>query len=149
MRQFPAPTNLKVLPKDTTGAQIHEIMDGWSGALGVHCDTCHMADPNHLGPNGRPQLNFADDSKPEKQIARVMFTMTQEINSNYITKSKSLDVNMDEHGGSVTCGTCHRGKQHPDPFVPAPEGPRGAPGGMPGMPPPAGAAPPAGPPPGM
>lgn len=147
MRQFPAPTNLQALPKDTTGAQIHDIMENWSGSLGVHCDSCHMADPKNLDPRGRPRLNFADDSKPSKKIARLMFTMTQQINNDYITKTKDLDMNMDDKGGSVTCGTCHRGKEHPDAFVIPQEAPPGRPAGAPGMAPPAGATPP--PPPGM
>ena len=50
------------------------------GSLGVHCDFCHTADPKNLGPNGRPRMNFADDSKPDKKIARIMYTMTQQIN---------------------------------------------------------------------
>ncbi|MGA3102394.1 MAG: hypothetical protein ABSD61_11080, partial [Terracidiphilus sp.] len=30
MRNFPAPTNLQVLPKDLTGQQVHEIMEGFA-----------------------------------------------------------------------------------------------------------------------
>ncbi len=86
MRSFPAPTNLQVLPKDLTGQQMREIMEHWAGSLGVHCDTCHAADPKNIAPNGRPRLNFADDSKPEKNTARLMFTMAQDINSNYVRK---------------------------------------------------------------
>jgi len=71
-----APTNLKVLPKDLTGDQVHEIMEKWEGSLGVHCNTCHAPDPNNIGPNGRPRLNYADDSKPEKATARLMYKMT-------------------------------------------------------------------------
>ncbi len=65
-REFPAPTNLKVLPKSLTGQQVRDVMEGWSGSLGVHCDTCHTADPGKVGPNGRPRLNFPDDTKQEK-----------------------------------------------------------------------------------
>jgi hypothetical protein len=67
--------------------QVHEIMEGFAGSLGVHCDTCHAADPKNLMPNGRPRLNFADDSKPDKKIARIMITMTQQINKDYISKA--------------------------------------------------------------
>ncbi len=72
MRNLPAPTNLQVLPKNLTGQQVHEIMEGFAGSLGVHCDFCHAADPNNLMPNGRPRMNFADDSKDNKKIARIM-----------------------------------------------------------------------------
>ena len=139
MRNFPAPTNLKVLPKDLTGAQVRDIMETWAGSLGVHCDFCHAADPNNPGPNGRPRLNFADDSKPNKQIARIMYTMTQQINGDYISKSSALDA--DAMGKKVSCGTCHRGHEMPEEFVPPKEAPRGGQGGGMGMPP--AAAPPA------
>jgi len=127
-RTFPAPTNLKVLPKDLTGEQVHEIMEKWEGSLGTHCNTCHTADPSNIGPNGRPRLNFADDSRPEKATARVMYAMTEDINKNYVSK-------IDSSGAAVTCGTCHRGHLGPEPFViPPDERPKG--------PPPAGMQPP-------
>jgi hypothetical protein len=114
----PAPTNLKVLPKDLTGEQVHEIMEQWEGSLGAHCNTCHTADPKNIGPNGRPRLNFADDSKEEKATARKMYQMTEEINRNYVAK-------IDSSGAAVTCGTCHRGHLGPEPFViPKEDGPR-------------------------
>jgi hypothetical protein len=106
----PAPTNLKVLPKTLTGDQVHEIMEGWEAALGTHCDTCHTADPKNIGPNGRPRLNFADDTKPEKSTARLMYKMTLDINENYVSM-------VDSSGAPVTCGTCHRGHLGPEPFV--------------------------------
>lgn len=106
----PAPTNLKVLPKNLTGEQVHEIMEKWEGDLGAHCSTCHTPDPNNIGPNGRPRLNFADDSKPEKVTARLMYKMTEDINQNYVSM-------VDNSGAPVTCGTCHRGHLGPEPFV--------------------------------
>jgi hypothetical protein len=111
--EMPAPTNLKVLPSNLTGAQVHEIMEKWEGELGTNCKTCHAADPKNLGPNGKPRLNFADDSKEDKQTARKMFKMVEDINSNYISK-------IDSSGAPVTCGTCHRGHLGPEPFA-APE----------------------------
>ena len=127
-RTYPAPTNLKVLPKDLTGQQVHEIMEKWAGSLGVHCDTCHTADPNNIGPNGRPRMNFADDSKPEKNAARLMATMTHKINEETISM---LPSKPGEEPGKVMCGTCHRGHLKPEAFViPEDEGPR-PPMGMP------------------
>jgi len=110
----PAPTNLKVLPRNLTGEQVHEIMEGWEGELGTSCKTCHAADPKKIGPNGKPELNFADDSKEDKQTARKMYKMVQEINANYISK-------IDSSGAPVTCGTCHRGHLGPEPFVAPPD----------------------------
>ena len=108
-RTYPAPTNLKVLPKNLTGQQVRDIMEHWEGYLGVHCTTCHTPDPTRMGPNGRPQLNFADDSKEEKRTARIMYTMTEDINVNYVSKVPSSDE-------PVTCGTCHSGHLGPEPF---------------------------------
>jgi hypothetical protein len=132
-RNFPAPTNLKVLPKDLTGAQVREIMEGWAGDLGVHCDTCHSADPNHMGPNGRPRLNFASDEKDDKLMARIMYQMTEDDKNNYVARVAEMDK-MDEPAAPLTCGTCHRGHLDPEKYTPPAEHPpQGAPGAMPGM----------------
>jgi cytochrome c553 len=110
----PVPTNLQVLPKTMTGEQVHELMHKWEAALGTECSTCHAADPTRKAPNGRPMLNFADDSKPEKATARLMFRMVEEINTQYVSK-------VDNSGMPVSCGTCHRGHLEPEPFVPPPD----------------------------
>lgn len=107
----PAPTNLKVLPKDMTGEQVHQLMHKWAAELGSECGTCHAADPNRKGPNGRPMLNFADDSKPEKNTARLMYKMVEDINKNYVSM-------IDSSGVPVSCGTCHRGHLDPPIFTP-------------------------------
>jgi Photosynthetic reaction centre cytochrome C subunit len=141
MRNYPLPTNLQVLPKDLTGRQVRDMMETWAGSLGVKCEFCHTADPKNVGPNGRPRTNFADDSKPDKQIARIMYTMTQQMNTDYI--SKAMDLDKDGMGKPVTCGTCHRGHEMPEDFVIPREERRGGPDGGPGGPPPAaGATPP-------
>jgi hypothetical protein len=125
--QEPAPTNLKVLPKTLTGEQVHEIMHKWAADLGTNCGHCHASDPNNIGPNGRPRLNFADDSKPEKATARLMLKMTEEINKNYVSM-------IDNSGAPVTCGTCHRGNLEPLPFVPPPDHDHDHPAGPPPLP---------------
>ena len=106
---FPAPTNLKVLPKDLTGQQVHDLMEKWGTGLGMSCAACHAVDKEKVGRDGRPLLNFASDSKPEKAVARLMYTMTEEINQRYIAK-------IDGSGMPVTCGTCHHGHVGPEPF---------------------------------
>lgn len=113
-RIYPAPTNLKVLPKTMTGQQVHDLMEHWADALGAHCNACHTADPKNIAPNGRPRLNFADDAKPEKATARLMFSMTEQINRDYLAK-------VDNSGAPVNCGTCHRGHLGPEPFTAPPE----------------------------
>ena len=117
---FPAPTNLKVLPKEMNGQQVHDLMEQWKAGLGVDCDSCHAADPGKMTPDGRPLLNFADDSKPMKKAARIMYGMTEEINVKYVSQVDGLGV-------AVTCGTCHRGHMSPDPFVIPPEAGQSAP----------------------
>ncbi len=107
---FPAPTNLEVLPQDLTGLEVHDIMEQWARALGAHCDSCHAEDLKNTAPDGRPRLNFPDDSKPMKAVARLMYRMTEEINNNYIAK-------FEDSGISVTCNTCHRGRVSPEPFT--------------------------------
>ena len=135
MRNSPPPTNLQVLPKDLTGRQVRDIMGTWAGSLGVKCEFCHTADAKNVGPNGRPRMDFANDSKPDKQIARIMYTMTQQMNKDYI--SKAMDLDKDGMGKPVTCGTCHRGHEMPEDFVIPHEQRPGGPGGGEGTPPPA------------
>jgi mono/diheme cytochrome c family protein len=108
-RVYAAPTNLKVLPKDMTGEQVEQLMEQWQAALGVHCSSCHTEDRENLDAAGRPLLKFADDSKGEKRVARLMYEMTEEINQKYIAK-------IDSSGVPVNCGTCHHGRLVPDPF---------------------------------
>jgi hypothetical protein len=106
-RQMPAPTNLQVLPKDTTGPQVIAIMRGFEGDLGVECSYCHAKDSS----TGR--LNFASDTNHMKDRARVMMKMTRAINTEYLTQL--TDPKADDQ---VTCGTCHRGTSEPIAFVP-------------------------------
>jgi hypothetical protein len=112
-RPAPAPTNLKVLPQDTTGEQVHAIMHAWEGELGVECNYCHAKDTT----TGR--LNFASDANPIKDRARVMLKMTMTIDSEYLTL---LTDPKPEH--NVNCGTCHRGMAKPAVFTPPPPQPR-------------------------
>lgn len=121
-RPIPQPTNLKVLPKDTSGQQVITIMRQFEGDLGVQCSYCHAKDP----ATGR--LNFASDASPMKDRARVMMKMTSAINTEYLTQ-----LTDPKPENPVTCGTCHQGMSKPSVFVPTPEehpaGPRPAPSG--------------------
>ena len=82
-----------MLPKTLTGDQVHEIMHKWAGDLGVECNTCHTEDPVKKMPNGHPALNFPDDSKKEKETARLMVKMTGDINGNYTSMVESSHDN--------------------------------------------------------
>jgi hypothetical protein len=126
----PPPQNLQVLPKDMPRAQVVQIMQNFSAALGVTCNHCHV----FVGPND-PMNDFAGDTKPTKNVARAMMRMVREINP---AIAKSVPAKAADQVAAVGCATCHRGAAIP---VVAP--------GSPGAPPPPrgagpGAAPPAG-----
>ena len=98
------PRNLKVLPKNITDEALDKIMDSYVSGLGVHCDFCHLK--NKL----LQDLDFAKDGKPEKEIARNMMRMTNDINKKYFhfnSNSKTDTIR------AVTCVTCHRGQPRP------------------------------------
>ncbi|SDD81563.1 Photosynthetic reaction center cytochrome C subunit [Mucilaginibacter pineti] len=128
--------NLKVLPKNITGDQLHEVMEEWEHSLGVHCNFCHVRD------EAAKKMDWASDAKPEKEAARDMFKMMNKINQKYFhAKKDSLGMIM--HSG-VNCNTCHRGTAHPEVVVPEGKRPGGpgqgpGPGAAPGQPAPAGA----------
>src|SRR4051812_10653889 len=74
-------TNLKVLPKDITKQQLVQTMRGFAMSTGNRCIACHVSsDPTDTAGNDLSKFNFADDSKTDKQIARIMYQMTQSIN---------------------------------------------------------------------
>jgi hypothetical protein len=103
-RVDPKVTNLKVLPKKLTFRQVDHIMDQWSDALGVRCGFCHARNEE------TKKMDYTSDAKPEKQMARDMYTMTAKLNSKYFKGEKdSLGV---AKMASVNCYTCHRGVAH-------------------------------------
>ncbi len=109
-RAFRAPRNLKVFPKNSSGIQVNDTMEEWSRSLGVRCDSCHTEANETIVADDGSNLNFADDSKSMKLLAREMYAMTEEINSIHIAKIEGSGI-------PVTCGTCHRGHISPEPFA--------------------------------
>src|SRR5512140_2509209 len=107
--------NVQVLSSTLTHDELIGVMRGFTKALGVHCDHCHMLIPG----GGERDFDFPSDAKPEKNVARTMLRMVQTINNEYVGK-------VNAHGQRVMCGTCHRGHSVPPPFVP-PEAPEQAP----------------------
>jgi hypothetical protein len=118
---MPKPTNLKVLPKDTSPEDLMKIMHGFSQQLGVGCTFCHSQDAGARHPN------FASDEKPEKNTAHTMMLMTQEINAKYMSQIHDPDAAPDQK--TVACGTCHRGHSMPITYIP-PAKPGAEPSGM-------------------
>jgi len=104
----PTPTNLKVLPKGTTGDQVDALMRQYNGDLGVECSFCHAQNPT------THEDDYPSDGNPEKEQARYMMYMTADLNEKYLN-----DMPDRRYADPITCGTCHRGKDHPSVFVPA------------------------------
>ncbi|TWR31630.1 c-type cytochrome [Mucilaginibacter pallidiroseus] len=102
----PAFTNLKVLPKNITKEQLHSVMDNWSHSLKVRCSFCHQFNAE------TKKMDWASDAKSEKQIARSMFKMTDDINKKYFGAAK--DSTGMVVATAVNCYTCHKGNPHPE-----------------------------------
>jgi Photosynthetic reaction centre cytochrome C subunit len=96
------PQNLKILPKNISSEELHDLMKVYAKSLGVRCNHCHAQKKDDA-----KKLDFASDEKPEKAIARKMMNMTTAINKKYI--SKIADHNL-EH---IACVTCHMGHIKP------------------------------------
>jgi hypothetical protein len=92
-----------VLPKDTSRADLNVMMRGFTQALGVQCNHCHVQE----GRGGRNDL--AADEKPTKQTSRVMLRMTSDINA-ILAEQLGKPA---ESIAKVECATCHRGAAIP------------------------------------
>ena len=81
--------DIQVLPKSWSMAQVKKYMKSMNRGLGVKCKFCHDT------------KNFADNSKPYKEVSRDMIKLT-------------MRINKVDFGGkdTVTCFTCHKGKEH-------------------------------------
>lgn len=97
-------TNLKVLPGDISKPELVGIMRGFSGALGMSCTGCHVEQV----PGDRNSIDWASDKLKDKDVARGMMKMVQEINGNLLPAATG------EHDFQVRCITCHRGVGKPE-----------------------------------
>jgi hypothetical protein len=118
--QPPGFKNLKVLPKDIPRDTLLAIMRGFTGALGVNCQYCHVqemvqggAAPGAPGgpPGGgpRPQLRPDLDDKPQKNTARFMIRMADSLNRVVLAALP----NRHSPTIAVSCATCHHGSPLP------------------------------------
>lgn len=102
-------TNLQILPKDATQAQVVATMKGFALGIGVRCEFCHVGEGNDLS-----KFDFASDEKAPKATARKMLRLLAAVNE------QLADVGTGPAGpAKVTCFTCHRGAPKP---ATAPEG---------------------------
>lgn len=103
--------NLHVLPPDIARAELSGIMLANLSGLGLPrranegCLYCHVGSMDV--PAG--EWDWASDAKPEKETARAMMAMVQEINAR-------LDGVERRWGGEVTCYTCHAARTNPMPL---------------------------------
>jgi tetratricopeptide (TPR) repeat protein len=102
--QFPEKfTNLKVLPKDISRAELQSTMRAFAFALNVRCEHCHV----EKAGGKKFEMDFAADDKEPKKTARVMLEMVGTINRDYISKVS------DTPPIQVQCVTCHHGLTKP------------------------------------
>jgi hypothetical protein len=87
------PPNIKVL-KIKDRSEIRGIMQGYTAALGVQCNFCHV------------QGNFPSDENPKKEVARHMIQMVDGLNAQF-------NAALSDTKAHITCYTCHRGDQEP------------------------------------
>jgi len=97
------PQNLEFYPTNMTRGEIIAEMRHFSFALGVRCEFCHVEREDGQG------FDFASDAIPNKEKARVMLFMTDDINRRFLPELGEGDGPRVE----VTCKTCHRGTQKP------------------------------------
>ena len=102
-----SPENLQVLPKNTKIDKLRIIMGSFTEALGVKCSNCHyMADQKDAST-----FDFASDKVPNKNIARQMIKMVNNINDGTI--SEIAKMSKEDNPVNVNCYTCHREYQKP------------------------------------
>jgi hypothetical protein len=101
----PTPTNLKVLPKDTSLEDVNKLMLRFTTDLGVTCVHCHEQNEQ------TKQMEFASDENPTKTIARFMISMTSDINVKYLAQLGDR-----RYAQPITCGNCHQGQTMPPAF---------------------------------
>lgn len=96
-------TNLEILPEDIPRGELVGIMRGFSFALHVRCNFCHVGED----PNDLTGYDFASDEKETKRVARTMMRMRAAINGEWIASTGR------EAPVMVECVTCHRGLSRP------------------------------------
>lgn len=109
-QQNPIPdkfTNLQILPKDISRAELVTMMRGFSGQTGSRCSHCHMGEEG----NDLSTYDFASDARPLKAVARKMMLMVKAINGPLL---EGIGTPAVAGAPKVTCYTCHRGVKKPD-----------------------------------
>ena len=100
-------TNLKIFDKNIGKQELIGYMKGWTKALGVRCNHCHV------GPDNLQGMDFATDEKEHKRATRAMVKMVMTINNEYLGSWQGEAHEDDGQKHGVTCFTCHRGQPEP------------------------------------
>jgi photosynthetic reaction center cytochrome c subunit len=100
--------NLKVLPTDIPRDTLIQIMRGFSFALGVRCEHCHV----QAKEDTAQRIVFKSDDKKEKRTARFMMRMVHDLNVNTLAQLPDRS----NPPVRVQCVTCHRGSPVPQPL---------------------------------
>jgi hypothetical protein len=98
--------NTQVIPHNTPVPLVVAMMRGFTGALGVRCEYCHVE-----REGGAP--NFPLDDKRTKRTARLMMRMVQLVNDSTLARIPERP----QPAVAVTCATCHRGLARPKPLA--------------------------------
>jgi hypothetical protein len=96
---------LKGMPAD----QFVRTMKGFTNALGVRCEFCHVTAPGSDIPGFGA---FSKDDMETKRTARKMILMVGDIREKYFADKEA-----------PTCWTCHRGSKQPEFAAPKPPTP--------------------------
>lgn len=93
--------------KGRPAAQVLGIMQmGFTRAISANCTYCHTPE------------DWSSDHKSKKQVAREMWTMTQNINNQSLKAIKNISEK-----ATINCMTCHRGQKTPAISMPPPNPP--------------------------
>ena len=98
-------TNLQFFPEDFPRDSLIERMRGFSFALGVRCQYCHVGGDG-ISFEG---VEFDRDDDPHKRKARFMLQMVRDLNARVRTEMPDLAG----EPVPITCKTCHRGIARP------------------------------------
>ena len=116
--------NLQIFPKDIPRDDLIAAMRGFTRGLGVKCNHCHVVSATEP----KEVLDFPNDAKEEKRVARVMIQMVSQINGTWLPRVEAAEgehVTAEQIETRVSCWTCHRGKTEPE--TPPPPPPPAAP----------------------
>ena len=102
-----SPRSAIQIAPDTPPERLRDMMRGFTRALGVRCQFCHVGEPG----TDFLEWDFASDAKPNKGVAREMMRMSWAINHETLPAIDGL-ANPDREW-RVTCWTCHRGETVP------------------------------------